>query len=329
MVKSAIQKSFKLDSEPVLIWPKIPAKLMQLNGFVLKYSGTGMEYSLHPPKGSSVTMVGWDPIQTLVGWRDVFAETEREPTGLKKLSDLNEFSSDKQVCDWVSQHGLLGFWPTSNPITKGGYYIPTFVYDKLLHHFEPVDCIRSAAKRANNVIRLWSALKRSFRGAGIQSLQSVLKQDKTDSSKIGSDPIRCRVFVNGERRSQQPVPETPREWRHLANVLLAEYVQEHIADNIRVSLLVREQNKDEDGREIEPSPDWNLMPLWEIETALAAYYVELLMAIRRFRACKTCGRDISHQRAQSSYCGNRSTCRSKDWHRQQSAQKKAAKASMR
>lgn len=329
MAKGAIQKSFKLDSEPVLIWPKIPAKLVQLNGFVLRYSGKGMEYSLHPQRGSSVTMVGWDPIQKLVGWRDVFAETEREPTGLRKLSDLTEFSSDKQVCDWVSQHGLLGFWPTSNPITKGGYYIPTFVYGKLLHCFEPVDCIHSAAKRAHSVIQLWSALERSFRGAGVHALQSVLKQDKTDSSRVGSDPIHYRVIVNGERRSRQPVPKTPREWRYLTNILLAEYLQEHIVDNIRVSLRVREQSKDEGGREIEPSPGWNLLPLWEIETALAAYYVELLMVMRRFRACKTCGRDISHQRVQSSYCGNKSSCRSKDWHRKQSAKRKAAKAPMR
>jgi hypothetical protein len=323
MANHAIQKSFKLDSEPVLNWPKIPAKLMQLDGFVLNYSGTGKEYSLHPQKGSSVKMVGWEPIQKLKGWRNLFSETEREPIGLKKLSELNENSSDRQVCDWVAHHGLLGFWPSSNRITSG-YSIPIFVYGKLLHHFEPVDCIRSAAKRAYNVIRLWSALKMSYRGAGAQSLRSVLKQDKADSSKIGSDPIHCRVLVNDERRSRQPVPENARDWRYLANVLLAEYVQEHIVDNIRVGLCVREQNKAEDSREIEPSPGWNLLPVWEIETALAAYYVELLMVIRRFRACKTCGRDISHQRIQSSYCGNRSTCRSKAWHRQQSAKRKAA-----
>lgn len=179
------------------------------------------------------------------------------------------------------------------------------------------------------MLRLWSALQKSFRGNGIQALQSVLTQDKTDSSQWGSDSIHYRVLVNGERRSRQQVPGTPQEWRLLANVLLAEYIQEHILDNIRVSLRIREQNKDEDRRTVEPSPDWNLMPIWGIDTALAAYYVELLMVMRRFRSCKTCGRDISHQKAQSSYCGNRSTCRTKDWHRQQSANRKTAKASIR
>ncbi|MDI3462103.1 MAG: hypothetical protein OJF50_000924 [Nitrospira sp.] len=334
MARSAVHKSFKLDSEPVLIWPKISAKLKQLNGFALKYSGSGREYSLYPSKGSSVTLVGWDPKQKLAGWRNVFAETELQPTGLRNLSELGEISSDREVCDWVSKHGLLGFCPSSNPITKDGYYIPTFVYGKLIHHYEPVGCIRLAANRAKNVLRLWSALKNSFTqllgGAGVQAIQSVLtiKQDEADSHQLGTDPIHYRVFVNGESRSRQPVPDSPRDWRYLANVLLAEYVHEHILDNIRVSLRIREENKCEDDRAVEPSLDWNLMPIWEIETALTAYYVELLMVMRRFRACKTCGSDISHQRARSYYCGNRSTCRSKDWHRQQSTKRKATKASI-
>lgn len=274
-------------------------------------------------------MVGWDPSQKIKGWRNLFSETEREPIGLKNLAELDETASDRLVCNWAAQYGLLGFWPSCNPVTPNGYFIPTFVYGKLLHCYEPVDCIRSAAKRANNVIQLWLALEKSFRGSGVHGLRSVLNLDKTDSSWVGSDPIHCRVSVNGECRSRQPVPETPREWRYLANVLLAEYVQEHIANNIRVSLRVRAQKKGEDDKEIKPSPCWNLMPLWEIETALAAYYVELLMVIRRFRACKTCGRDISHQRVQSTYCRDRSTCRSKDWHRQQSDKRKATNKSIR
>lgn len=151
MAKSAIHKSFKLDSEPVLIWPKIPAKLKQLDGVALKYSGTGTKYSLYPQKKSSVTLVGWEPSQRIVEWREVFAETELQPTGLRKLSQLNETSSDKEVVDWVFQHGLLGFQPSSNPITRGGYYIPTLPYrnnygGNVIYNFEPVDCIRLAAK---------------------------------------------------------------------------------------------------------------------------------------------------------------------------------------
>ncbi|MDR4470196.1 MAG: hypothetical protein MRJ68_18180 [Nitrospira sp.] len=48
---------------------------------------------------------------------------------------------------------------------------------------------------------------------------------------------------------------------------------------------------------------------------LTAYYVELLMVMRRLRTCKICGKDISHQKAGSTYCGEPSSCRSKACHR--------------
>ena len=150
----------------------------------------------------------------------------------------------------------------------------------------------------------------------------TIKEDITDSSQFPPSPINYRVFVNGEPRFQRPIPKSPRDWRHIANALLAEDIHENIHDEIQVTLGIREQNKDEEpqDRSVEPSPDWNLQPTWYIQSALAAYYVELLMVMRRFRSCKTCGEDISHQKATSVYCGV--TCRTTDWHRQKAARRK-------
>jgi len=136
--------------------------------------------------------------------------------------------------------------------------------------------------------------------------------------------IWYRVYVNGKPRSLWPIRKRPRAWCDLANRLLAEYIQEYIGGEIQVALSLREQNKDEEpqDRSVEPSPDWNLQPIWHIQSALTAYYVELLMVMRRFRSCKTCGKDISHQKASSVYCGKPSTCRSKNWHRQKAARRK-------
>ena len=360
MRKPNIEKSFKLDSEPVLYWPKSPAKVVCHKGVALKYSGKGMAYTLQPRKGSAVELVGWDPQQGFAGWRNVFAEPQLRPTGLLTLAQLDKRTTAQAVCEWVSLNGLLGFHPTSNPVEGGGHFIPSYAGDALIYYYEPVDCIRAAAQRAANVLQLWSALKASYTtgqvGGSDGTIRSLVTFDKGDSyehrqvrsqrptpkslrgwpkfadalrkeegtdTDQGSAEIGYRVLVNGERRSQQPIPKSPRGWRSLASALLAEYIQEHIQGEVRVSLDLQVQNKDEEERNIEPAPDWNLKPVWKIQSALAAYYVELLMVMRRFRSCKVCGKDISHQKAKSLFCGNTSTCRSVDWHRQKAAKRKA------
>lgn len=321
-----INKSFKLDSEPVLYWPKSPAKLVRVKGVGLTYSGNGMAYALRSEKGSVVELVGWDPKQGFAGWRNVFAEPQLRPTGLLTLAQLDKRTTAQAVCEWVSLNGLLGFHPTSNPVEGGGHFIPSYVGDVLIHHYEPVDCIRAAAQRAANVLQLWSALKASYTtgqaGGSDKPIRSIvtINEDVKDSYQVGAK-ICYRVFVNGERRSQWPIPTSARDWRRLAYALLAKYIQEHIQDEVRVSLGIQVQNKDEEETNIEPAPDWNLKPVWKIQSALAAYYVELLMVMRRFRSCKVCGKDISHQKTKSFYCGN--TCRSKHWHRLKAAERKA------
>ena len=140
----------------------------------------------------------------------------------------------------------------------------------------------------------------------IKSLVSLIPEDPF--TKLTT----CyRAIVNGEPRSAHPIPESLRDWRRLANVLLSEYILDHLSDNVPIALGPCKQNKDEEERSVEPSPDWNLKPTWYIGSALTAYYVELLMVMRRFRACAICGKDISHQRAHSSCCGGR--CRVKKY----------------
>lgn len=354
-----IKKSFTLDSEPVLHWPKSPAKVIRVKGVRLTYSGNGMAYALHPEKGNSVELVGWDPKQEFVALRNVFAEPQLKPAGLVTLASLNERADPQTVCEWVSLNGLLGFRPTSNPVKQGGHYIPIYVGNPPVHHYEPVDCIRAAAQRARNVLALWSALRGTYAmGEARRSsrpIQSIVTFDTGDSyerRQVHSQrpipenlwdwlkfaatlkkeeglisgqvrtELRYRILVNGEYRSHRPIPKSPRGWRGLAYTLLAEYIQEHIHGEVQVALGIQAQNLDEN-RSSELPLDWNLKPTWHIQSALAAYYVELLMVMRRFRSCKVCGKDISHQRTTSRFCGDLSTCRSVHWHRQNAGKRKA------
>lgn len=325
---TAARKSFRLDSEPVLRWPKSPAKLISLKEHRLEYSRSRMEYTIHPDKTQSVELVGWDYTKPFVAWRDVFSESSLKPNGLVALTQLSITPTWTKMSEWVSQNGLLGFRPSPNstpfiPVTSEGGI--------LIYFFEPVNCIISAAEQAANVLALWSALRKSYAlGEGIKSMEAIrsvvtIKEDVQDSSKVGSGPHHYRTLVNGEDRNRWPIPETPRGWRRLATLLLSEYIQEHIFEEIEVAVGLRGQNRDGGERNIEPSPDWNLKPTWRIRSALAAYYVELLMVMRRFRSCEVCGEDISHQRATSVYCMNSSTCRTTDWHRKKAAEKKASK----
>lgn len=347
MTRARIKKSFKLDSEPVVHWAKGPAKRVRLDGFKLAYPGEGMAYTLYPEKAASVEMVEWEIKKGGPAWNELFSEPQLQPNGLRALAQLHANFTAKTVCEWVSRNGLLGFHQVPDPAKRPFHFIPYYVDNRRIYYFsEPRDCIRLAAQHAANVLGLWEALKKSYatgqvRGSDepIRSIVTI-KEDVTDSSQVGSSAIRYRVFVNGERRSQWPIPKRPRGWRYLANALLAEYIQKHIYGEVQVALGIREQNKDEvqqdrnkdeeqQDRKEEPPPDWNLQPTWHIQSALAAYYVELLMVMRRFRSCKTCGKDISHQKAKSVYCGDTSTCRSTDWHRQKAAQRKASKTPSR
>jgi hypothetical protein len=198
----------------------------------------------------------------------------------------------------------------------------------MYHYAEPLECIQLAAYRAASVIKLWSALKKSYAvgpgPASVQAIRStvVIKEDISDSFKVGSGPMHYRVIVNGEPRSQWPIPKNKKEWRYLVNGLLGEYLREHIRDEVRVGIGIHYQNQDEEGREEEASPDWNLTPIWRIGSALTAYYVEFLMVMRRFRSCKVCGKDISHQKESAIYCGDTSTCRSTDFHRRKAARRR-------
>ena len=333
MPRAEIKKSFKFDSEPVLHWPHGPAKLVRLKGFKLNYSGKGMAYALRPDKKASVEMVEWKVGKGGVTWNELFSEPQLQPNGLRSLAKLHANFTAKTVCEWVSRCGLLGFRHNPDPTEKPCHFIPCYVDNKRIYYYsEPLECIRLAAQRAANVLKLWAALKKSYamNQDGNRAIPSIatIKEDITDSSQVGSSPICYRVFVNDEPRSQRPIPKSPRDWRHLANALLAEDIQEHIRNEIQVALGIREQNKDmeQEDRNAEPSPDFNLQPIWHIKSALPAYYAEMLMVMRRFRSCKTCGKDISHQKASSVFCGDSSTCRTKNFFRQKAIQKKASKA---
>lgn len=330
MAKREIRKSFRLESEPVLHWPMISAERKQLLGVRLTYSG-GLDYTLHPEKAGVVETVGWSPQKPVVAWRDVFSESELKPRGLIALAQLSTNPTSMEVSKWVSKNGLLGFRP--NPAVKGIPFIPVlFAGNVSIHHCEPIPCILTAAKKAANVLALWSALKQSYKSGGDSDSEKVIRsivtlnKDIRDSSKEGAGPVYYRTFVNGEDRNRWPIPETPRDWRKLATHLLSEYIQEHIVGEIEVAVGIQGQSRDEGERNAEPSPDWNLKPTWKIQSALAAYYVELLMVMRRFRRCKTCGEDISHQRDKSMYCSVSSTCRSTQWHRENTAKRQSLRA---
>lgn len=351
-------KSFRLDSEPILRWPCARAHISGVRGVRLNYSGKGMTYKLELDNTSSVERVGAPAQQNFTEWRDVFEPAQMAPVGLRKLAELNRDATAQAICDWVSQYGLLGFWPEVNPCIKGrGNVIPIYIDGAVrICRYEPIECIRSAAKRAANVLALWTALQDSYKtGPGRKSesrIRSVVtvKEDLNDSYMHLRGPIQglkpktigewielakklpkpeklkrasaYRVFVNGEPRSQWPIPQSPSAWRRLAYELLAEYIREHLNNNVTVALRVKKQTKDieAEDRNVEPEPEWNLRPAWHIRSALTAYYVELLMVMRRFRTCKMCGKDISHQKAESTYCGEPSSCRTKAWHRRKAKQ---------
>ncbi len=168
----------------------------------------------------------------------------------------------------------------------------------------------------------------------MRDIEKIVTFIETDPLQpIGGIPVHYRVLVNGEPRRAWPIPQTAREWRELVNVLLAGYIYDHVAGPNAVQIVprVQKQNTGEESqdRAHEPHPGWNLKPALHVSSALAAYYLELLIVMRRYRSCKTCGNDISHQRDDSTYCGKPSTCRSKDWHREKSRGKKLEMASLR
>ena len=120
MIRTRIKKSFKLDSEPVLFWPRGPARLVQLKGHELVYSGSGMEYGLQPKRRSSVALITCD-LQDAGGfspgtWRNIFSGPDPGPDSLSPLVDLHRNFSVPAVCTWVSRYGLLGFRPSHGPI---------------------------------------------------------------------------------------------------------------------------------------------------------------------------------------------------------------------
>jgi hypothetical protein len=328
MAAARIRNTFRLESEPILFWPSAPARLVRVDGFRLSYSGDGLVYTLLPEKKASVVMVQLE--YRKVEWTDVFSVCGKNAVGLHALAQLGEKITEKTLCEWVSRHGLLGFRQQFTSSAEPYHFVPYLVSNRMMYyHSEPFECIRLAAQRAINVMKLWSALKGSYQlehsGDTVRAIKSVVtvKEDIRDSSQLGTDPINYRVFVNGERRSQRPQPQCSRDWRFLASVLLAEYIHDHISGEVRVELGLRQQNKDsESRREEERPPDWNLSPVLRVESALTAYYVELLMVMRRFRSCNRCGSDISHQKERAIYCSE--TCRSTMWHRRRAKTVKQA-----
>ena len=133
------------------------------------------------------------------------------------------------------------------------------------------------------------------------------------------------AMINGEPRQRYPMPKSPREWRHLAHRVLGQYIADHIEEEVKLGVTLQVQNRDDPGESEELSQDWNPKPIWRVRSALAAYYVELLMVMRGLRRCATCAADISHQKASSIYCFESSTCRSTAWHRKKAAKKKLAR----
>ncbi len=324
MAKKGVTKTFSIDSEPVLRWPEGRVDRLVLKGYGLRYPGTGNTYTLEREKRGSVELIGWNPGRGFDGWRNVFSGPQLLPHGLIALAELSTNLSRREVLIWASRMGLLGLRPSANPVVRGGFYIPmSAAGDVPIHLYEPIQCFAMVARQAVNVMALWSALKKSYAGGGAGAIQSVVKVDIADSSQVGEGPVLYRTLVNGEDRGRWPIPKRPRDWRRLANVLLSNYIKEHIWGEIEVSVSIQRHNQDEGERDAEPAPDWNLRPTWRIHSALAAYYIELLMVMRRFRSCVTCGKDISHQRDKSLYCSPSSSCRSKHWHRRAAARKKS------
>lgn len=352
-----IRKSLVIESEPVLQWPRFATSLEELKGFELRYQPwiDPTEYELDPSKGASVKIAKLN-FPTVREWRNIFNVPRMEPSGLMSLARLHNEPSDIRICEWLSKNGPLGFrLHESGSLCnkkgpRGDDHLKrlTLFGDVLLPQYEPLPCIRSAAQRAANVLALWKALRASYEEQGsskrvwdLRSIITFIKGDPlpgrialTDNSTIveyaqveDGEPL-YRVTINGEPRSLHPIPKSTRDWRKLASTLLAEYINDHLDSQLLLTVRIRGQNKDmdEEERGTESTPEWNLKPLWHVQSALAAYYVEFLMVMRRFRTCSICGNDISHQKAQSSYCGHSSTCRSKHWHRQRSAQRKADKA---
>jgi hypothetical protein len=307
MPRIPIKKSLVLDSEPRLNWPRSPAKLLRQVGMKLEYWGPdATKYSLRKAKKSSVQMVKWNSSK-VIGTTDLFQRSRMEPDGLRRLAALSQDPCSEKVCIWVSENGPLGLQADNESVIGYGRGIPYLALGtSLIPTMEPLDCIRAAARRAANVVKLWEALKKSYlveTGYGVECIKSVVRfAPENPFTRLTS----CyRVIVNGEPRSAHPIPESLRDWRRLANVLLGEFILDHLSDNVRITLSPYKQNKDEEERSVEPAPDWNLKPTWYIGSALTAYYVELLMVLRRFRSCETCGRDISHQKTNSACCSGR------------------------
>ena len=333
-----MEKSLILESEPVLHWPKAPAEVLLFEGYALSYmSMDGMTYSLQSKKACCIEMIKWDP-DKISGWRDVFSDSQLQPSGLLRLARLAEAPTVENVCRWVSTNGPLGFQPSVSPIKRHNLSIPQFVgMGQVIPHWEPIDCIRSAARRAANVARLWSALKKSYSSGesheSVGTIKKIVTFIETDPLQpIGGMPVHYRVLVNGEPRRAWPMPQIAREWRELVNILLADYIHDHVAGPNAVQLVprVQKQNIGEESRDRahEHHPGWNLKPALYVSSALTAYYLELLMVMRRFRSCKTCGKDVSHQRDDSTYCAEPSTCRTKDWHRRKSRRNQAGRSSL-
>jgi hypothetical protein len=102
------------------------------------------------------------------------------------------------------------------------------------------------------------------------------------------------AMVNGKPRGQYSLPSSPREWRQLAHRILSQYTADHIEEEVKLGVSLQLQNRDDPGETDELPQDWKPKPVGRVRSALAAYYVELLMVMPGFRCCATCGADISH-----------------------------------
>src|SRR2546426_2418588 len=113
MSPARIEKSFKLESEPVLRWPIGPTKLVRLKGLKLSYSGKGIKYDLKSDRTAFVTMVEWKSSRAIprLELKDLFSEPQLEPNGLRALARLHDKFTTQTLCDYISQNGLLGFRP--------------------------------------------------------------------------------------------------------------------------------------------------------------------------------------------------------------------------
>ncbi len=145
-----IRKSFSFESEPILHWPNAPTTVLRLKGYSLNYKSLdAMTYSIRSKKAGCIEMIKWDP-KKISGWTNMFSDLQLQPSGLLRLARLGESPTAEKVCEWVSTNGPLGFQLAPNLVRPHGKYIPQYAaMGQLIPHWEPIDCIRSAARRAD------------------------------------------------------------------------------------------------------------------------------------------------------------------------------------